>query len=142
MGAQGLILLDTHVLIWLTMEPARIGESTAEIIRGETIAQSVLFSPISTWEVSMLVDKRKLDLGSSMRVWVKRLLVMAGVNIASLTPEIAAEAGELLPPIHGDPADRIIIATARALGCPLITADRKILAYAAAGHVRAIDARR
>ncbi len=137
-----MILLDTHVLIWLTMEPTRIGRNAAEVIRGETSASSVLFSPISTWEASMLVDKGKLDLGSPMRVWVRRLLAMAGVTIANLTPEIGSEAGELLPPIHGDPADRILIATARALGCPLVTADRKILAYAAAGHVRAIDARR
>ena len=69
-------------------------------------------------------------------------LTQAAIRLEPISPSIAIDAGQLPGGIHGDPADRIIIATSRHLGCPLLTTDRKILAYAAIGHLKAIDARR
>lgn len=89
----------------------------------------------------MLVHKGRLDVGVSAREWANAVLRTDEVELAELTASIAADAGTLPEGIHGDPADRIIVATARSLGCPLLTKDRKILDYAAAGHLKAIDAR-
>lgn len=90
----------------------------------------------------MLVDKDKISLSRPVREWFEAVLAVPGFGLADMTVAIGADAGSLPGDIHGDPADRIIIATARALGCPVLTADRKILAYAAVGHLQAVDARR
>jgi PIN domain nuclease of toxin-antitoxin system len=90
----------------------------------------------------MLTRKNRVDLGMSVITWAAEIMNSDGPALLALTPEIAVGAGELPSGIHGDPADRIIIATARAHGCTILTSDRKILAYAKAGHVQAIDARR
>ena len=90
----------------------------------------------------MLADKGKIALNRPVATWFGTVLAAPGFSLAELTVAIGADAGSLPGNIHGDPADRLIIATARALGCPLLTADRTILAYAAAGHVQVIDARR
>ena len=90
----------------------------------------------------MLADKGKIALSRPVAAWFEAVLAAPGFSLAELTIGIGADAGSLPGNIHGDPADRLIIATARALGCPVLTADRAILAYAAAGHVQAIDARR
>lgn len=90
----------------------------------------------------MLVDKGKLSLGRAVVGWFEAVLATPGFSLADLTVAIGADAGSLPGDIHGDPADRLIVATARALGSPILTADRKILDYAATGHVQAINARR
>ena len=81
-------------------------------------------------------------LSRAVAPWFEGVLATQGYRLADLTTAIGADAGTLPGGIHGDPADRIIIATARAFGCPVLTADRKILAYATVGHLQAIDARR
>jgi PIN domain nuclease of toxin-antitoxin system len=100
-----------------------------------------VISPITFWEVSMLVDKGKLTLGRSLTEWMEAVLDQPGFRIEPVEPRVAVDAGSLPGEIHGDPADRIIIATARHLECPVLTTDRKIIEYAAAGHLQAIDAR-
>ena len=89
----------------------------------------------------MLVEKGKIGLAKPVPQWFDQVLATPGFRIAGLTTAIGADAGSLPGAIHGDPADRLIVATARALGCPLITADRAILAYGAAGHLQTMDAR-
>lgn len=88
----------------------------------------------------MLVRKRRLNLGTATREWVSRALSRPGVRLAPLTPEIAIDSEELPGRIHGDPADRIMIATARALDATLVTRDRLILDYGAQGHVDVLPA--
>lgn len=88
----------------------------------------------------MLVDKGRLELGRPLRDWMDNTLGLPGIRLAALEPVIAMDAGSLPGDIHGDPSDRIIIATARWLGCPLLTADRRILRYAEQGHVRVVNA--
>jgi PIN domain nuclease of toxin-antitoxin system len=136
-----LILLDTHILIWFAQGDPRLGEGSRTIIADEAAKDRVAVSPISFWEVSMLVDKGRLSLGISVRDWAEAVMRQPQISIEPITPAIALDAGQLRGDIHGDPADRLIVATARSLVCPLLTTDRKILAYAAEGHVQAIEAR-
>ena len=89
----------------------------------------------------MLVGKKRLSLAGSPMDWVKGVLADPRMELAPIEPRIAVEAGLLPRAIHGDPADRLLIATARALACPVLTPDRKLLAYAEEGYLQALDAR-
>lgn len=137
-----MILLDTQALIWLAQADPRLGRLARASIETERADDIVLVSPISAWETAMLADKGKVALGRPVRQWFELVLSTPGFCPADLTTAIGADAGSLPDGIHGDPADRLVVATARSYGCPLVTADRKILAYAATGHLKAIDARR
>jgi PIN domain nuclease of toxin-antitoxin system len=137
-----LILLDTHVLVWFTHEDSRLKEAARFLIEQATLTDEAIISPISFWEVAMLVDKGRIPLGHRPIDWMHAVLDGNGFRIEPLAPIIAIAAGSLPGDIHGDPADRLIVATARHLGCPLLTNDQKILEYAAAGFLQAIDARR
>ena len=90
----------------------------------------------------MLTDKAKLTLSMPVREWFERVLSAPGFKLAEMTIAVGVDAATLAGGIHGDQADRILIATARGLNCTFLTADRAVLAYAKAGHVQAIDARR
>jgi PIN domain nuclease of toxin-antitoxin system len=137
-----LILLDTQALVWFSQGNPSLGAEARALVERETAADVAAISPISFWEVAMLVDKGKLALGRRPLDWMEIVLEQPGFRIEPLAPAIAVDAGSLPGEIHGDPADRILIATARHLACPLLTTDRKIIDYAANGHVQAIDARR
>lgn len=88
----------------------------------------------------MLVAKDRLALAQDLRSWTDRLLQLDGIEIADLLPSIALDSASLPGSFHADPADRMIVATARHHQATLITADRQILAFAAAGHLIARDA--
>ncbi len=90
-------------------------------------------SIISCWEISMLVAKNRLDLGAPAGIWFEKVIAQSGIKILNLTPEITADAYTLPGTFHDDPADRMIVATARSLDCLLLTDDKKILKYP---HVR------
>ena len=94
------------------------------------------------WEIATLVRKGKLRLEMPVDIWLEQAARLLDYAEVEVTGAIARDAGSLPDPMHGDPGDRIMIATARAMACPLMTTDEKILAYAAAGHLKAIDARR
>jgi PIN domain nuclease of toxin-antitoxin system len=135
------ILLDTHVLIWFVQADQALGARARERIEAARRAEGLGVSAITPWEVAMLVGKKRVSLGRPPGNWVSRVLGLSGIRLMPLDPAIAVAAGELAD-LHGDPADRIIIATARHHEAPLLTADRAILGYGAAGHVEAIDAGR
>lgn len=88
-------------------------------------------------EVSLLHAKRRLRLGRALRTWVRQALAPP-IRVADLTPEIALECHHLPVWLHSDPADRVLVATARQEGLTLLTRDRTILDYAARGYVRAL----
>lgn len=134
-----MILLDTHSLIWVAEKNPRLGPDAKRI---EAESDQVYVSAITAWELGLLVGRGKLTLNMPIELWLQTSAQNGRTSTVPVTSDIALRAGLLPEPIHGDPGDRIIIATARALGCPLLTADHAILDYAAAGHVRAIDARR
>ncbi len=133
------LLLDTHVWVWLADAPERVSPRCVDLVRRAQPAGWVHISPISVWEVAMLTRKGRLVLALDVRSWVRRTLA-SDLRLAPLTPEIALDGGFLPEPVIGDPADRLLIATARALGGALVTRDRAILAYGRGGHVRVVDA--
>jgi len=94
-------------------------------------------SAISFWEVGVLSQKGRLELPEGLKAWREIVLAQAGVVEISVSSEIAAEAVDLPGPFHSDPADRLIVATARLTARHIVTVNERILAYAKQGHVRA-----
>lgn len=135
-----MIVLDTHVLIWALHDDTRLGARAREIVDREARLGGVLVSAITPWEIAMLAEKGRLALGRDVTSWIEVALALPGLVLAPLLPAIAVDSVRLPGDLHADPADRLIIATARHAGAALLTADRAILDYAAAGHVMAIDA--
>ncbi len=136
-----MILLDTNVVVWLFNGDPQLGFGSRNLIEQARADEGISFSAITAWEISMLVEKGRLSLGRDTIGWIEAALAAPGMSLAEISPAIAIKAGQLPRTIHGDPADRLIIATAQAGESRLLTTDRKILAYADQGHVQAIDAR-
>jgi len=138
----GLLVLDTHVWIWM-MEGLKsdLSSATVEAIEEAGGRSELALAAISVWELSMLEARGRLTLSRSIDEWVRAALTAPGLRLADLTPEIAVESTRLpgIPP--GDPADRMIIATTRVLGGTLITCDDQILTYGASGHLSVRDGR-
>jgi PIN domain nuclease of toxin-antitoxin system len=122
-----MILLDTHVLVWLDEGGPRLGKSALQRIDAEFGAGKLAVSAISFWEIAMLIQKGRLDMRLEMDVWRKELL-KNGLYEIPLDGAIAIRAGGLQE-FHGDPADRLIVATAIQTSSILMTADQKILAW-------------
>ena len=134
-----MILLDTHVLIWLLEDSERLGASAREAIRANT--GRITLSAMTFWELSMLQSKRQMSLSVPLPVLLEKVIGESLMTIVPVTAEIAMDANSL-PSLHGDPVDRLLMATARNLDCPLMTADHVVREYARAAHVQVIDARR
>ncbi len=102
----------------------------------------VFVSPVSAWEVGMLSDpwgaRPALRFLPDPKAWFARVMTGPAIYEAALTPWIAVDASHLPGNVHGGPADRLLIATARHLGVPIVTRDAKIVAYAGQGHVQAV----
>ncbi len=130
-----MMLLDTHVIVWLLFDERRLGLETYRVIDDGWSAGSVAVSAISFWEVGMRIQKGRIDLRLDLDAWRRDLLEQGLVEIP-VDGEVAARAG-LLPNMHGDPADRLIVATALG-GHQLVTADRRILDWP--GQLNRLDA--
>ena len=135
-----MILLDTHVLIWAVNADPRLGGKAGETIEETARDDGVLVSAITPWEVALLAEKGRLRLGREIEDWLEAALALPGLRVAPIEPELAVDSVRLPGDFHAEPADRLIIATARYLRIPLVTADRAILAYADYGHVQTLDA--
>lgn len=123
-----MILLDTHMWIWWVSQDARLLAEQRSLLEQHQ-ASGLGVSVISCWEVAKLVELGRLQLALPVLPWLERALAYPGVRLLELTPRIAVESTELPGTFHRDPADQILVATARVLGVPLLTADRKILGY-------------
>lgn len=135
-----MIVLDTHALIWATSNDARLGKEARGVIDETTRKDRVAVSAITPWEIAMLVEKGRLRIGHEAGAWIESMLALPGIYLAPIEPGIAIDSVQLPGSFHADPADRMIVATARYFKVPLVTADQGILNYAAAGHVQVIDA--
>ena len=134
--STGPFVLDTHVWIWL-MEGLRsdLSNATVSAIEEAGSRSELALAAISVWELGMLEARGRITLSRSIDEWVRAALTAPGLRLVDLTPEIAVESTRLPGDPHGDPADRMIIATTRVLGGTLITCDEQILAYGARGHL-------
>ncbi len=138
-SSSGPFVLDTHVWIWMEEGHERLKNSKSFGLIRQSIAHSHLkVSPISIWEISMLEARSRVRLSLNTFDWVNNALENPSVQLAPITPEIAWDAGRIPGNFHGDPADRILVATARALKGKLVTADKKILEYARENFVKVL----
>ena len=122
-----MILLDTHVLIWLDVGDSRLGSESLSAIDSAFDSDELAVASISFWEIGMLVAKGRLDMSIDLNVWREELL-KNGLYEQPMTGKIGLRAAGLSD-FHGDPADRIIVATAMEFSAELITADNKILRW-------------
>jgi len=135
------LLLDTHVWIWaLEGNTHELSVDAQDAVAEAGAVGRVLVSVISCWEVGMLEAKGRIRFTIEPGEWVRRGLQAPGVTLAPLSPEIALDSSRLPGTVHGDPADRILMATARRTGATLVTRDRAILEYAREGHLSVLDA--
>jgi PIN domain nuclease of toxin-antitoxin system len=132
-----MLLLDTHVLLWLDSGAPMSRDSIAAIDDG-AIRGEIVVSPVSAWEIGLLVRKGRIRLDLEPLPWFQRVLGLPGVRLTPLAVAAAISSSFLDEPFHGDPADRLLVATARTLPATLVTRDARILSYAAAGHLRAL----
>lgn len=133
-----MIVLDTHVLVWLDGGSSELGSAAAELIDREFADDNLAVSAISFWEVAMLLAKGRLEMPRPLAIWREELLA-AGLLELPVDGGLGIRAAEL-PDFHGDPADRLIVATALSGGWPLVTADQRILGWRES--LRVVDARR
>jgi len=137
------ILLDTHVLIWWANDDRLRLSANALAAIDEAIecagrpggSPGLLVSAISCWEVAMLMNRGRLALSLDVERWLALLASHPAVRFLALDPAVAVAATRLPEPFHADPADRFLVAQARELGIPLLSADSKIRSY---GHVRSL----
>ena len=126
---EKVLLLDTHVWLWLVGGAEPLKRPVLSAVEGAARRGRIRVSAISVWEVAMLEAKGRIRLAKDCLAWVREALAAPGTSLVPLTPEIAVESSRLPGEFHGDPADRILVATARLLGATLLTRDERILAY-------------
>ncbi len=131
-----MLLLDTHVLVWLDEGNPRLGTKALQAINQSLATGQLGVASISFWEIAMLVEKGRLDIRMELDIWRLELLRNGLLDIP-LESCTALKAGQLQD-FHGDPADRMIVATALEHTATLVTADRKILDWGK--HLQTIDA--
>jgi len=123
------LLLDTHIWLWLTIDPKRLGRNTLGTLKDEQ--NELWLSPISTWEALTLHHKGRVQLSGELAAWVAH--ATAGIKEAVLTHEIMTVARQLS--LHQDPSDRMLAATALVLDLTLVTADPRLMGL---GNIRTL----
>jgi PIN domain nuclease of toxin-antitoxin system len=121
-----MILLDTHVLLWLAAEPSRLSRAAAAAIRRALRSGGIAIASISLWEIAVLFAKGRLRSRGTIEASVEAILQATGVTVHEITPVIASLAAQFPADFSADPADRLIAATARGEGLTLITRDERI----------------
>ncbi len=123
-----MIVLDTHVWIWWTLDTGRLSDAQRRAIE-DNEGDLIGVSAISCWEIAKLCEYRRLELPVELSEWFATALAYPGVSLLGITPEVAVESTRLPSGFHRDPADQIIVATARINACDLVTSDEKIAKY-------------
>ncbi len=119
-------LLDTHVWIWWICGDSRLTAREREVLDNLPPSERPVLAEISLWEVAMLVERGRLELDMDLERWLAVASAPATVELARLTPAVAAEVARLPEKFHRDPADRVVVATARVRKLRIFTRDRKI----------------
>ena len=130
-----MIVLDTHTWIWFISNPELLSKRAEMAADSAMNAKEIFISSISAWEIALLVEKGRLKLTMDVTDWISQSERLPFFRFIPVDNSIALKAVNLPQPLHSDPADRIIIATAKAIGAPLVTKDEKILKYP---HVKSI----
>ncbi|MEE4263054.1 MAG: type II toxin-antitoxin system VapC family toxin [Desulfobacteraceae bacterium] len=130
-----MIVLDTHAWIWFASKPEALSKRARKAVDAAVKEKNVLVSSISVWEVALLVKNKRLKLSMDVLDWIAKSENLPFIQFIPVSNSIAVKSVNLPQPLHQDPADRIIIATALSTGAPLVTKDKKISDYA---HVKTI----
>ena len=126
------LLLDTHIVLWLDAGAPALRPATRTMLEGHWRAGNALcVSAVTAWEIALLVDAGRIALDLAPEAWLARFLARPGIEAIALSASAATRAYPLTGLAQRDPADRLLIATAIELGCPLVTYDDRILAFAA-----------
>jgi PIN domain nuclease of toxin-antitoxin system len=128
-------LLDTHVWVWWNVAPDRLSRKVSALMSDPGQYDELLLSAISLWEFCKLLEKGRLGINASAPEWMREALDMPKLRVAPLTPAVVYQSTVLPGTFHDDPADQIIVATARELEAVLITKDERIRKYP---HVRSL----
>ena len=120
------VLLDTHVWIWLSAEQNR--SLSKEAKKANQNSSEKFISAISYWKLAKLVEKNRIGFSVPVLQWIRQSLLEREIRIAGLSPGVAVESTQLHN-FHGDPSDQIIVATAKVMGMPLVTSDKRIRSY-------------
>jgi PIN domain nuclease of toxin-antitoxin system len=133
------LLIDTHCLVWMqSNDLSEFSKEGRSAIEAASRNRSLLVSIISVWEIGLLVAKGRLTLFQPCEEWVRGALAIPGLSLVPMSTEIALASSSPPGVLHFDPADRIIVATARHLGATLLTRDRKLIEYGRQGHLKVI----
>ena len=122
-------LLDTHTWIWWHMNPQNLSQKAKRLIGNSDRYDEILLSAISPWEFSKLLEKGRIGISCSPEEWLSEAMNMTKLRLVPLTPTIAYRSTSLPQPFNGDPADQIIVASAREEKAILMTKDEKIRSY-------------
>jgi PIN domain nuclease of toxin-antitoxin system len=133
------LLLDTCAAIYITDDARMMPQAVEAIDDAFDRNQAVYLSPVTAWEVGLLASKGRFKSSLSPKRWLDRLLSFREISLCAMPADVLLEASFLPGDLHSDPADRIIAATAREYGYTVVTRDRALLDYAAAGHLRALE---
>lgn len=125
-----MIVLDTHTWIWFISNPDLLSKPAKAAVDAAVKDKRILISSISAWELALLVTKKRMKLTLDVTDWIAKSESLPFIQFVPVTNSIAAKSVNLPLPLHPDPADRIIIATALSVGAPLVTRDEKLLDYA------------
>lgn len=130
-----MIVLDTHALVWWVTGDPILSKNAKTAIEREQNGGDIVVSSISAWEIATLVDRERLVLSMDVNSWLTTVAQVDSVRFLPVDVDVAVKSVELPGTFHKDPADRIIVATARKLAARLVTKDEKIRAYS---HVKTI----
>ncbi len=122
-------ILDTHTWIWWNTRPRKLSVKVRSLIASPRLYENLLLSAISPWEFCKLLEKKRIGISCDPEEWIKQALEMPKLRLVPLTPVIAYRSTVLPRPFPGDPADQIIVATAREENATILTKDKNIRQY-------------
>jgi PIN domain nuclease of toxin-antitoxin system len=122
-------MLDTHTWIWWHMNPQKLSQKVKKIIADTNRYDEIILSAISPWEFSKLLENKKVGISCDPEDWINSALDMPKFRLVPLSPVLAYRSTVLPQPFHNDPADQIIVATAREENATILTKDERILSY-------------
>lgn len=140
MNKNGLIVIDTHVWIWFVLGDLKLSKKSRSLIEEAANKGTLHLSCISLWEVAMLESKGRIVFSKECHTWLNEASSIPGLNIVQISTDIAFDSSRLPLEFHGDPADRIIVATARSINATLLTKDSRILDYGKTRHIKCLEA--
>ena len=121
-----MIMLDTHVLLWLAKDPTKLSKSAISTLRKASKSEGLSIASITLWEIALLITRGRIRVQGTVDGFLQQLVEATGVRVREITPEVAALAMQFPDDFPADPGDRLIAATARANGATLVTADQRI----------------